>query len=219
MLSVNAYSLSLSQELHNKTKRNHTKIIDDYKVARTYLFGYLHYDNGVVTDVYCSKNFGKEAGVGSMRIPNHTKINCEHTWPQSKFNSNIPKSFQKNDLHHLYPVVSWVNSSRSNYPFGDVKNGQLKGCSLSSRGYRSDGQNVFEVPDFHKGNAARATFYFAIRYKMKIDPIQEYYLKQWHQTDPVDADERLRNDRIQTIQGNRNPFIDQPELVDAIRDF
>ena len=38
-------------------------------------------------------------------------------------------------------------------------------------------------------------------------------LIQWHLADPVDAAEQLRNDVIETYQGNRNPFIDHPEWV------
>jgi hypothetical protein len=33
-------------------------------------------------------------------------------------------------------------------------------------------------------------------------------LKRWHETDPPNAHERLRNNVIQKLQGNRNRFID-----------
>ena len=36
-------------------------------------------------------------------------------------------------------------------------------------------------------------------------------LLQWHLEDPPDERERIRNDVIQSFQGNRNPFIDHPE--------
>lgn len=38
-------------------------------------------------------------------------------------------------------------------------------------------------------------------------------LIRWHHEDPVDARERYRNDVIEKHQGNRNPFIDNPDWV------
>ena len=36
---------------------------------------------------------------------------------------------------------------------------------------------------------------------------------KWNELDPVDDTERLRNDTIEQIQGNRNPFVDHPEYM------
>jgi endonuclease I len=41
-------------------------------------------------------------------------------------------------------------------------------------------------------------------------------LVAWNDTFPVTAFEKRRNDRVQKLQGNRNPFIDHPEFVDGI---
>ena len=41
-------------------------------------------------------------------------------------------------------------------------------------------------------------------------------LLEWHESDPVDAFERNRNDVLYTYQHNRNPYIDYPEFVDMI---
>jgi len=38
----------------------------------------------------------------------------------------------------------------------------------------------------------------------------------WHEADPPDESEVLRNDVIQSFQGNRNPFIDHPEWVGCL---
>ena len=41
-------------------------------------------------------------------------------------------------------------------------------------------------------------------------------LIKWHRADPVSRKEIDRNNGIQTTQGNRNPFIDYPYLVEYI---
>ena len=41
-------------------------------------------------------------------------------------------------------------------------------------------------------------------------------LLEWNELDPVDKLEIQRNKIGQEKQGNRNPFIDYPELADAI---
>jgi hypothetical protein len=38
-------------------------------------------------------------------------------------------------------------------------------------------------------------------------------LLDWHEADPPDDFERSRNDSVERIQGNRNVFIDEPELA------
>ncbi len=195
-----------------------------YKEARTYLFGQIYLEENAgkyfVTDVYCQKEFGESTGVGPGKIPDHQALNCEHTWPQSRFNSRENKTTQKGDLHHLYPADSRANSTRGNIPFGEVNGEEVTGCPLSERGDDIyTGISSFEPAKYHKGNVARALFYFSVRYRIDIDDSEEVFLRQWHKDDPVDADEIKRHEMIYDIQGNRNPFIDEPSLVDQIDNF
>ena len=41
-------------------------------------------------------------------------------------------------------------------------------------------------------------------------------LLDWHAADPVDDEERARNEVVYRYQGNRNPFVDHPEWADCI---
>lgn len=195
-----------------------------YKQARRYLFGELHlkrnFSGHYVMDKYCQRKVGEYDGVGPGEIPDHTVMNCEHTWPQSKFNRRHSRNLQKTDLHHLYPVYSRANSSRGNLPFAEVRDGGYSLCEASNRGPAlNTGTTSFEPPDEHKGNVARALFYFSLRYEIEITEGEEEYLRKWHQLDPVDENERRRNQRIYEIQGNRNPFIDDAQLITLIEDF
>ncbi len=109
----------------------------------------------------------------------------------------------------------------------------------------SDGV-IWQVWGRLKGNIARAILYMDIRYEGGVNGVSGVAepdlrltdtlsliaptgsnasigymgrlstLLKWHQEDPVDADEVLRNDVVQTFQGNRNPFIDHPEWVACI---
>ena len=78
---------------------------------------------------------------------------------------------------------------------------------------------MFEPPAEHRGNVARAMFYFSAVYKKHIDPAQETVLKKWNLEDPPDAAELERNSAVERIQRNRNPFVDDFTLANDIRDF
>lgn len=202
-----------------------------YDGARRFLFGNFYLvklNDGQfgVHEKYCDRIYQKEdfkSGnlPGPDVIPEGTVINIEHTWPQSKFSGRYPKDLQKADMHHLFPTDSKMNSLRGNSPFGEVQqdSGSAK-CSASRFGSSLESNvKVFEPPRDHRGHVARALFYFSMRYDMPIKPSEESILKKWNKDQPVDAEELARNEEIYKLQGNRNPFIDHPELADNISDF
>lgn len=200
-----------------------------YNGARKVLFGKLHIEteNGktFIKDVYCHKIFSSNAGVKPGAIPNSNQINCEHTWPQSKFSRLYPAEMQKSDLHHLYPTDSKANSVRGNMDFADIQTGngslQDNNCEASKSGTPSEGggDDLFEPPTEHKGNVARALFYFSVKYKISIPASEEPVLRRWNEADPVDDAEIQRNEDIFFAQGSRNPFIDFPNLANYINKF
>ena len=200
-----------------------------YSDARRVLFGdiFLTEIKGeyAIRGIYCDKyylssDFPSGKGLGPKKIPDPKIMNTEHSWPQSKFSNRYSRDLQKSDLLILYPVNSRVNSARSNHPFAEVPNSKLTICSASKMGPIDDtGIKYFEPADAIKGDIARSLFYFSIRYEKAIDSVQEYFLRKWHQEDPVDEFEMDRNKTIYDYQGIRNPFIDHPSLVQQVTDF
>ena len=83
-----------------------------------------------------------------------------------------------------------------------------------------NGKTVFEPRDQHKGNAARAIMYQALCYNSingnnwALPSTQDQMiLKDWHFQDPPDNWEIARNDYVESLQNNRNPFIDSIDYV------
>jgi len=150
-------------------------------------------------------------------------ITTEHSWPRSDGAGAFPA---EGDMHHLFPASADSNNRRSNDEFGEVACAETPvptcpwGVGGSFSGPAVDGRSkVFEVRAAYRGDIARAHFYFAVRYARPIPPLEEATLRAWHCEDPVDDVERARNDGIALWQLNRNPFVDQPQLVERLFDF
>ena len=156
-------------------------------------------------------------------------LSREHSWPHSWMPTFLEGSDgdEYSDIHNLFPAhQTGANAVRSNLPLGEVATPSSSFLD-SQRGQDAAGNNVFEPRDQHKGDAARAIFYMAVKWNgtsgtwelpNPIDFITAYgqdqdVLKQWHWQDPPDAWEIARNDFIQSEQGNRNPFVDSVNWV------
>jgi endonuclease I len=147
-------------------------------------------------------------------------FNCEHVVPQSWFARREP---MRGDLHHLFACESRCNSFRGNTPFAEFPDfpapvdpvlDVVRGDCGKSAG------NGFE-PARGKGAAARAVFYFLLRYPGLVEPGEmppdrQETLLAWHEADPVSEWERHRNAAIADRQGNRNCFIDHPALAGSL---
>ncbi len=215
----------IREEIKEMAQKDHHPV-SSYSAARRVIMQNVHLESDnrgyFVRDVYCKIKY--RAKVGPNTMPDHRKINIEHTWPKSRFGSSKGSSkyrVQVSDLHHLFPTDSVTNSKRSSYKFSQFEHGEVvsENCPYSKLDYSPSGGMGFEPPEEHKGNVARALFYFAVRYDLRISDGEEFFLRQWNIMDPVDAEEIARNDEIELAQGNRNPFVDDPEMVELIQDF
>ena len=156
--------------------------------------------------------------------------NKEHSVPASWFGNQTP---MYTDLFHIYPTDGYVNSQRSNYPYGEVGNANWTSLNGSKRGSSvTPGYSglVFEPIDAYKGDIARGLLYMCTRYYNRdfdqgspsmftdgnLNPWALAMLIRWHEQDPVSQKEIDRNNAVYNIQHNRNPFIDYPELVGKI---
>jgi endonuclease I len=197
----------------------------------------------IYSDTPCNEppyiyTFGDDQDTGSGGNSEGDVYNREHSMPRSWFGGEV--SPMHTDIYHIYPVDKWVNAVRANYPYAVIEsptwtsmNGSKLGF-ISVDGYSGSG---FEPIDEYKGDLARTYLYMITRYENQIEnwtysteamsmldnkkypgykPWVIDMLLEWHESDPVSQKERLRNDAVYSIQGNRNPFVDFPEFVNRV---
>ena len=153
--------------------------------------------------------------------------NREHTWPQSKgADKSIPMG---HDMQSVRPTHTSVNSSRGNDAYGEsgayydpdevsISNSYYKTTNMGS--YRGDAARVI-LYDYivygeaggHKNKLYNGNAQLLSKFGSAGVFESAAVLLKWHMNDPVSLTEMVRNDGAQTYQGNRNPFIDYPELA------
>lgn len=197
-----------------------------YNSARDAMYGSIDNKNGQIIGVYTGFTI-----TANTRGDAFAKgINTEHTWPQGLFDSNEP---MRGDIHHLFPTRVEANSARSNFPFDEIPDNQTDKwfyldddqSSIPSSNIdlysELDNGSRFEPREDHKGNVARAIFYFWTIYqdRSNVSDDASFFngmkdvLLYWHDLDPVDEAEVTRSTAVEGVQGNKNPFIHDTTLV------
>ncbi|TXF77469.1 endonuclease [Chryseobacterium sp.] len=204
---------------------------------------YYYENNGKVLDMYSENPTGAdpyEYNITSDQCGNYSAegacYNREHTVPQSLFNSANP---MHNDIHFIPPTDGKVNGVRSNYPYGVVTTPtwtSLNGSKLGPNTTTGYSGVVFEPINAFKGDIARMIFYFVTRYQNQIPSFSSgnmldgtttrsltqwelEVLLAWNDADPVSPREIDRNNAAYAFQGNRNPYIDNPNWVHEVWGF
>ena len=151
-------------------------------------------------------------------------LNCEHIVPKAWFDDDHPDGIS--DMHHLISADGGSNQYRSDFAFRELDAGEGeqgpddRPVFIGPAGQKLRSNRTFE-PANGKHIVARATLYFIICYKgaiseSKYDAAAIETLKNWSKDTPPGEYERHRNECIFDVQGNRNPLIDFPLLVDKI---
>ena len=159
-----------------------------------------------------------------------TSWNREHVWPCAHMNidgTKRPSASTKNHMSDLFnlrascPSINFYHSDK----YYDTSNSKNTFYPLVDSTI-IDGIHNF-TGDF-RGDVARTVFYMYTKY-LELNIIEDIQndetttsmgrlsaLKTWHNEDPVDDFELQRNNRIYEYQGNRNPYIDYPDLVNKL---
>lgn len=168
----------------------------------------------------------------------------EHSFPKSWWGGGTTANDTAyTDMHHLMPADGSLNMAKSNYSPGVVVTPSTIGTNGYKVGTNTSypcgaTMNYFEPIDEYKGDYARMYFFIVTRYQhlmatwesidtrgdcaldgdpcIGFEPWLLNVLLIWHANDPVSLKERERNNAVYAIQGNRNPFIDQPQWVNMI---
>lgn len=159
-------------------------------------------------------------------------MNIEHSVAKSWWGGTNNNAYC--DLHHLNPSDQDANSRKSNYPLGELTSVTWDNGVTFVGKANIDGssQNAYEPCDEYKGDFARVFMYMFTCYQdltweytwmnyaqsayPTLKPWAVALLLKWHKQDPVSEKEINRNNAVFAIQGNRNPYVDYPQLADYV---
>jgi endonuclease I len=144
----------------------------------------------------------------------------EHIFPRSLGTPNLGFEFAGSDAHNLRAIDYPRNNTRSNRIF-DIGSGEAS--YVTSTGTWFPGEEWI-------GDIARMIMYMYVRFPSQCAAVSvgvgstsysnygdmPNIFLEWNQQDPVSLYEQNRNNVLQNMQGNRNPFIDNPYLATLI---
>jgi endonuclease I len=187
--------------------------------------------SGLVHELYANRPWPADDTVGNG-VTGNTGWNREHVWPNSRGIHDVGADYA--DLHNLHVEDMNVNSARGNLPFDNCDNNCTAPADPEAPQDTGRNTGFFMPPALHRGDVARTILYMATRYdgrdnntlKLQVTDCPGSLapnmmgrlttLLEWHRLDPPSARELYRNGAVCGFQGNRNPFVDFPELANKI---
>jgi len=149
------------------------------------------------------------------------RIEWEHVMPAHNFGKHLQcwqeggrkncrkdKTFKtmEADMHNLVPAIGEVNGNRSNYRYGadTPKIGQYGNCQFE---VDFKAKRAYPKEDI-RGDIARIYFYMSDKYNVRLSKQERRMMEVWDKLDPVSEWERIKNKRVQKLQGNFNPYVE-----------
>jgi deoxyribonuclease-1 len=162
---------------------------------------------------YCRTQFSKPSPV----------LNVGHIYPASWISEHLGCRSERtcmrtheqysvilSDMHNMVPVDAYHYFKIKSSIFGSLDDSIEPGeCGVRKR------LHLIDPPDTVKGDVARIHFYMHTQHGLPLNS-NYAFLKEWHRSDPPDADEIAKNARIKAAQGNENPYISNPELIESL---
>jgi predicted extracellular nuclease/endonuclease I len=189
---------------------------------------------------YDGRSQAKNSNGSGVQSQNPDNWNREHSWPNSHGFPNEGQ-FGFTDLHHLRPTDISINGARGNLDFdnSDSPLGESPVNRIDSNSFepRDDikgdvARMMFYMDARYEGTEQPISSSPQVGQPIQLTPDVELVgrltsageprlgllctLIAWHEGDPVNDVERLRHDRAYSLQGNRNPFIDNPAWVETL---
>ena len=201
---INPNSSTLLQDLNSLNNRKQKSKVGYKAMLNDPEHGFYVTDPGTgsktITTFYSGKNNSGTSG-----------LNREHVWPDSR-GGNLVEA----DIHMPRPTLTSENGSRGNSFY-------VEGKCKSSGGWDPAMEDFGK--ESYRGDSARIIFYCAIASTQLrlVDKEDDNTgnktmgklsdLLKWNLEYPVLEREMTRNDGAESLQGNRNPFIDHPEYA------
>ncbi|MBI1733028.1 MAG: endonuclease [Gammaproteobacteria bacterium] len=195
----------------------------DFEFVVTGAFWQQLYPAGGWT-LLCGEHFG-----AGQRLQDGRSVSIDHLVPvtamvkalgcrdRAQCLARIGEKFARmeSDLHNLYPEPQELITYRINRAYGVVagENWRYDTCDVEWQ------NGILEPRPLARGNIARAILYMRATYKFPVSDAMLELLKEWNRADPPSNQELERNSVIERIQGQRNSFIDNPALVENLRNI
>lgn len=229
--------LELKEALHNLVSNNPKKL--SYDNAFDALNTIDSYDGGDFVECLYT---GEKMDPANHGYWNREHVWAKSHGIKTKDDKSSQRNSAYTDLHHLRATENTINSTRNNRYFDEVTHDSTRADLYGNFWDNGDAfeprnevkgdiaRMLFYMVIRYEGDASSEYLDLELTDNLELAKQSNNYeygttqtitgylgklstLIKWSFEDPVDSREISRNNAIEKVQGNRNPFIDHPEFV------